>query len=69
MLKKIVILLALVAMLLTLASCGKTKILHCDGCGTEVEVKESSNMTEEWIVYCEKCNEQIEKDNPDIFGE
>lgn len=43
---------------------GYTKILHCDHCGEEVEVKESSNMEEDWIIYCEKCNEELFADDP-----
>ena len=42
-------------MLLSLFGCAK-KILHCDHCGAEVQVSESSNMEEDWIILCEDCN-------------
>ena len=42
----------------------KTKILHCDHCGTEIKVSESSNMEEDWIIYCETCNEELFGDDP-----
>ena len=59
--RKLSVLLALAA-LLSLAACGATKTLHCDGCGKELAVSESSNMDESWIVYCETCEK-------DLFGE
>ena len=57
--KKVIILLSVVALLLALAACGATKILHCDHCGKEISVKESSNMEEDWIIYCKDCNEEL----------
>ena len=62
--KKIIFILIVICTLLVLTGCGKTKILHCDHCGEEVEVKESSNMEEDWIIYCEKCNEELFADDP-----
>lgn len=56
MMKKLIILLSVVALLLALAACGATKILHCDHCGKEISVKESSNMEEDWIIFCDNCN-------------
>ncbi len=50
------VLLAL-AMILSFAGCG-TKTLHCDGCGKEVKVDKSSNMEENWTVYCKECSEK-----------
>ena len=69
MLKRIIITISLISMLAMLASCGstKTKILHCDNCKVEVEVEESSNMTEDWMIYCEKCNEELFGNDP-ILG-
>jgi len=52
MLKKIVAIACLAMLLLSLVACGASKILHCDNCGVEVKVKESSNMEEDWIIYC-----------------
>ena len=56
MLKKVLIILSVLALLLSLAACGAAKILTCDGCGAEVKVKESSNMEEDWIIFCDNCN-------------
>lgn len=58
--KKRWIIAAILGALLLLSSCGATKTLHCDGCGKDVTVSESSNMEEDWLVYCEDCNEEIE---------
>ena len=57
MLKKILFMLLTLSVLLAAAACGPTKILHCDDCGAEVKVPESSNMEEDWIVLCEDCND------------
>ena len=57
--KKFILLLSVLAMLLTAAACGATKTLHCDGCGVEVTVEESSNMEEDWILYCRDCHEEL----------
>lgn len=65
--KKILCVLTALCLTFTLTACGKTKILHCDHCGKEVTVKESSDMEEEWIIYCEACNEELFADDP-ILG-
>jgi len=57
----------LMAVLFTVTGCGKTKLLHCDGCNKEVFVDENSNMEEDWIIYCEECNEELFGDDP-ILG-
>ena len=57
--KKIFCILMTLTLAFTLTACGKTKVLHCDNCGTEVAVKESSNMEEGWIIYCQDCNERL----------
>lgn len=62
--KKIMCLLFVFAIVLALCGCFRMKTLRCDGCGIEVTVKESSNMTDEWIIYCEECNEKFFGDNP-----
>lgn len=64
--KKILLVTLVVCMVLAmlLTGCGKTKILHCDHCGQEVKVQESSNMEESWIIYCEECNESLFGDDP-----
>ena len=74
--KRFMLMLMVALAVLALAGCGeeKTKILHCDNCNTEIEVPESSAMTEEWMLYCVKCNkelgidEQLKLDVPE-FGE
>ncbi len=62
--KKLSIILLVSFILLSLSACGKTKILHCDGCNREVKVKQDSNMEEDWIIYCEECNEEFFGDDP-----
>lgn len=62
--KKFLGVLLLACLFLTLGGCMKTKILHCDHCGTEIKVSESSNMEEDWIIYCETCNEELFGDDP-----
>ena len=65
--KKGIAFLLLIILLMALSACGKTKILHCDHCGAEVKVRESSNMEEDWIIYCETCNAELFGDDP-ILG-
>lgn len=62
--KKISVILFVSLILLSLAACGKTKVLHCDHCNKEVFVKQNSNMDEDWIIYCEECNEELFGDDP-----
>ena len=47
-------------LMLSIIGCEESKILQCDGCGKEVEVEESSNMEDDWIVFCEECSEDLE---------
>ena len=62
--KKIIFAIALLLILLTVMLCGCTKTLHCDNCGVECVVSESSNMEENWSIYCEECNEELFGDDP-----
>ena len=64
MFKKISLVLLALGLLTCTTACGKTKVLHCDNCQKEVKVEESSNMEEDWILYCEECNEELFGDNP-----
>ena len=66
MLKKTIAVLVIITLALFTASCTKeTKELTCDGCGKKVEVEIDSNMTEEWIIFCEECGEpEITFENP-----
>jgi len=66
--KKLFVLLLIAVLLLGLAGCGQ-KTLHCDSCGTEVKVSESSNMDESWLILCEKCNAEIQPEIDAILGE
>ena len=66
--KKLLCILCALCLLSALTACGKTKTLHCDACGKEISVKESSNREEDWIVYCEKCNDELFGENP-LFNE
>ena len=64
--KRTISLLLLALSLLLLAGCA-TKELTCDGCGRKVTVNADSNMNEDWIIYCEDCNEELFGDDP-ILG-
>lgn len=64
MTKRIFALILSVLLLLSLASCGKTKTVHCDHCGEEITVSAKSNMTDDWIIYCKQCEEKLFGDNP-----
>lgn len=59
MAKRITALLLALIMLLVLTACGGTKTLHCDRCGAEIPVEKDSNITEDWIVFCKDCEEEI----------
>ena len=61
MIKKMICLLLILAWLLTLVGCG-TRTVTCDGCGAEISVKENSNVTDEWTLFCSQCEK-------DLFGE
>lgn len=64
MFKKVSIAVLALCLLLCIAGCGAKKTLHCDNCQAEVQVEEDSNMTEEWTIYCEACNEKLFGDDP-----
>jgi len=57
--KKILCFVLALAMVLAVSGCGKTKTLICDGCEKEVQVSESSNMTDEWLIFCEDCQDDV----------
>ena len=57
--KKLITLILALSMLTLLCSCGEKKILTCDGCGKDVEVEASSNMTDEWTVFCSDCEKDL----------
>ena len=53
------LLILLLAVLLLLTACGKTRTIACDGCGKQQEIKASSNMDDSWIIYCRECEDQL----------
>lgn len=57
--KKFFIVLLVLAMLMMLAGCGKTRTVTCDVCGADIEIAEDSNITDDWIVFCEECEAKI----------
>ena len=61
--KKIMLFTLILLIMLCAAGC-KTKTLHCDHCGTEISVKENSHITEEWILFCDECNEKLFDGDP-----
>lgn len=56
--KKPLILMIALCMMFSLYGCAK-KIVHCDGCGREIELPAGSNTTEDWIVLCEECKAEL----------
>ena len=60
--KKIIVLFITAFMLVSLCACGEKKILKCDGCGKDVEVDASSDMTDEWTVFCSDCEKELDID-------
>lgn len=46
--------------LITVCGCGgEKKVVHCDRCGAEVQVKSESKVEESWTIYCDKCDEEL----------
>lgn len=64
MFKRVLTALLIAVMLFAVVGCGRSKVLHCDHCNAEVEVKEDSNMNEDWAIYCESCNEKLFGNDP-----
>lgn len=59
MLKKVLVAILALCFLICFAGCGAKKTLHCDNCNKEVQVEEKSNMTEDWIIYCDACDQEL----------
>lgn len=53
--------LSIVVIALFLYGCAatETKIVHCDNCGKEIKVSASSNVDDDWTLYCDECNEKL----------
>ena len=54
-------------LLLPLFGCAKEEkgpvvIVHCDGCGKELEYPADSGVTEDWILLCSDCNTKADRD-------
>lgn len=62
--KKLLCILLVVSFIFIMVGCGEAKTLHCDKCGKEITVDSSSNMDDDWIIYCNECEEEIFGDNP-----
>ena len=53
------LLIALLAILLVLPGCAKTKTVTCDGCGKQQQIDAGSKMDDSWIIYCKECEERL----------
>ena len=54
------IILCLLAVLLLLSGCGKeTRTVTCDGCGGEIALEADSKITDDWIVFCKTCEQEL----------
>lgn len=65
--KKLFPLIVIFCVVFVMTGCVETKTLHCDRCNKEISVKQSSDMEEDWIIYCNACNEELFSDDP-ILG-
>ena len=66
--KKMLFIVSVLCIAAMMAGC-KTKVLHCDHCDKEVVAKQDSNMEEDWIIYCDECNEDLFDDDPILGGD
>lgn len=66
--KKMMCLLLVLVWILTLVGCGK-EVVICDGCGNEIQVQSSANITNEWIVYCRSCELELFGEDGVIAGD
>ena len=58
--RRLIAALLLVLVLPGLAACGaETRTVHCDRCGKEVVLPADSKITEDWILFCKECEEEI----------
>jgi len=49
----------LLAVVILLVGCGMRTVI-CDGCGAEIQVRERSNITDEWILFCSECEKELD---------
>lgn len=45
--------------LLAASGCSSQKIVHCDRCGTEIQLDKDDKITEDWIVFCKDCETPV----------
>lgn len=57
--KKFLIALAVLLCSFTLLGCSKKIILHCDGCGKEIEFPADTSFTEDSIILCDDCKKLV----------
>ena len=55
--KKILILLLALMLVGSMFGCGSTRIVTCDKCGDPIEIPADSNITDDWIVFCDNCDD------------
>lgn len=57
--RRFIAMILVLVMLLMLTACGKTRTVTCDRCGAEIQVAADSNITDDWILFCEDCEAEI----------
>lgn len=62
--RKVCVCLLFALLLAALAGCGAKRVVHCDACGKAVGIEASSNITEEWTLFCAECEETLFGDDP-----
>lgn len=58
--KKLLVFLLIGLLTLSLMGCKNTVVLHCDGCGKEIQA--DAKMDESWIVFCKDCEPKLDTD-------
>ena len=57
--KQLACIILALALLLALTACGAPKQVHCDSCGEIIDLDPKSNIEEDWIVFCKKCENEL----------